>query len=178
MLSHLLCLISIAHPHLSLSSCALLSVVLSLFVMPKVDPNNKVGVIVHTVSKIVLGNHTAKNIYGNVNNAQTFIQGTVLNVFNRYKPGGKNELHDIQHNNQHNDQQDNQHRTRAGMTGSTACGACGWRDTWGSPSRHCSAGPGGNATISPEVHVHQLSRHHLCPIQSQPPIMQKINNQL
>jgi ATP-dependent 26S proteasome regulatory subunit len=39
--------------------------------MQKFNPRNKVGVIVHAVSKIVLGDHTAKNIYGNVNYAKT-----------------------------------------------------------------------------------------------------------
>jgi hypothetical protein len=66
--------------------------VLSLFVMPKVDPRNKVGAIVHTVSNRVLSDNTAKNIYGNVNYAKTFLQGTVINVFDldRRTPGGKN----------------------------------------------------------------------------------------
>jgi hypothetical protein len=41
--------------------------------MPKVNPRNEVGVIVHTVLKIVLGNHTAKNVCGNVNYAKTFM---------------------------------------------------------------------------------------------------------
>jgi hypothetical protein len=48
--------------------------------MPKVNPRNKVGVYVHAVSKIVLGNHNAKNIYGNVDYAKTFIQGTIVTV--------------------------------------------------------------------------------------------------
>jgi hypothetical protein len=56
--------------------------------MPKVNLRNEVGVIVHNVSKIVLGNHTVKNIYGNVNYAKTFIQGTAVNVFDRRVPGG------------------------------------------------------------------------------------------
>ena len=49
--------------------------------MPKVDPRNKVGAIVHAVSNIILSDHTTKNIYGNVNYAKTFLQGTVMNVF-------------------------------------------------------------------------------------------------
>ena len=55
--------------------------------MPKVDPRNKVGAIVHTVSNRVLSNHTAKNIYGNVNYAKTFLQGTIMNVFEGHAPG-------------------------------------------------------------------------------------------
>jgi hypothetical protein len=60
--------------------------------MPKVDPRNKVGAIVHTVSNRVLSDNTAKNIYGNVNYAKTFLQGTVINVFDRRTPGGKNAV--------------------------------------------------------------------------------------
>jgi hypothetical protein len=57
--------------------------------MPKVDPRNEVGVIVHAISKNVLGDHTAKNVYGNVNYAKTFIRGTVMNVFNGVCRGGR-----------------------------------------------------------------------------------------
>jgi hypothetical protein len=46
---------------------------LSLFVMPKVDPRNKVG-----TTNRVLSDHTTKNIYSNVNYAKTFLQGTVI----------------------------------------------------------------------------------------------------
>ena len=42
----------------------------SLFAMPTVDPRNKVGAIVHAISNRVLGDHAAKNIYGNVNYAK------------------------------------------------------------------------------------------------------------
>jgi hypothetical protein len=38
--------------------------------MPKVNLRNEVGAIVHTVSNRVLSDHTAKNIYGNVNYAK------------------------------------------------------------------------------------------------------------
>ena len=70
-------------PHPPLSSFAQSSSVsvLSFFAMPKVDPRNKVGAIVHAVSNIILSDHTTKNIYGNVNYAKTFLQGTVMNVF-------------------------------------------------------------------------------------------------
>jgi hypothetical protein len=57
------------------------SLVLSLYLMQKVDPRNKLGVVVHTVSKKFLGNHTANNVYQNVNYAKTFIQGTIVSIF-------------------------------------------------------------------------------------------------
>jgi hypothetical protein len=50
-----------------------------------------VGVIAHTISKNVLGNNTAKNVYGNVNYAKMLIQGTLVNVFDGRMSGGKNE---------------------------------------------------------------------------------------
>ena len=50
------------------------------------------GVITHTISNRVLSDHTAKNIYGNVNYATTFLQGTVVNVFDGRAPGGKNAV--------------------------------------------------------------------------------------
>ena len=73
-------------------SLFLLEEVLSLFAMPKVDPRNEVGAIVHAVLNRVLSNHTAKNIYGNVIYAKTFLQGTVINVFDGRIPGGKNAV--------------------------------------------------------------------------------------
>jgi hypothetical protein len=88
-LSHVLCLIYFTHP---LSSFDLLSLVLSLFAMPQVDPRKEVGLIVHAISRIVLGNHTAKKIYGNVNHAKTFIQGIIMNVFDRRVPGGNSAV--------------------------------------------------------------------------------------
>ena len=60
--------------------------------MPKVDLRNKMGVIVHVISNRVLSDHTAKNIYGNVNYAKTFLQGTVMNIFDGRTPGGKNVI--------------------------------------------------------------------------------------
>ena len=36
--------------------------------------------------------HTAKNIYVSVNYAKTFLQGTVMNVFEGHAPGGKNAV--------------------------------------------------------------------------------------
>ena len=50
------------------------------------------GAIVHAVSNRVPGDHAAKNIYGNVNYAKMFLQGTVLNVFDGRAPGGKNAI--------------------------------------------------------------------------------------
>ena len=55
--------------------------------MPKVDLRNEVGAIVHAISNRVLSDHTAKNIYGKVNYAKTFLQGTVINVFDRHAGG-------------------------------------------------------------------------------------------
>jgi hypothetical protein len=46
--------------------------------MPKVDPRNEVGAIVRAVSNRVLGNHAAKNIYGNINYAKMCLRGTVV----------------------------------------------------------------------------------------------------
>ena len=63
-----------------------------MFGMPKVDPRNKVGAIVHAVSNTVLSDHTAKNIYGTINYAKLILQGTVINVFDGRAPGGKNRL--------------------------------------------------------------------------------------
>jgi hypothetical protein len=63
--------------------------VLSLFAMPKVDPRNKVGAIVHAVSNRVLSDHTAKNIYGTVNYAKMFLQSTAVNIFGRTRAGGE-----------------------------------------------------------------------------------------
>jgi hypothetical protein len=60
--------------------------VLALFAMPKVHPRNEVGVTVHAVSNRVLSDHTVKNIYGNLNYAKTFLQGTVINVFDGRTP--------------------------------------------------------------------------------------------
>ena len=60
--------------------------------MPKVDPRNEVGAIVHAVSNRVLSDHTAKIISGKVNYAKTFLQGTVVNVFDGRAPGGKNAI--------------------------------------------------------------------------------------
>jgi hypothetical protein len=57
--------------------------------MPKVNPSNKMGVIIHAVSNRVLSDHTTKNIYSNINYAKRFLQGTVVNVFDRHAPGGR-----------------------------------------------------------------------------------------
>ena len=66
---------------------------LSLFAMPtKVDWRNEVGAIVHAVANRVLSDHTAKNIFGNVNYSKNFLQGTVVGVFDGRAPGGKNAV--------------------------------------------------------------------------------------
>jgi hypothetical protein len=83
------CVVLISTPCAPPPSLFFLKEVLSLFAMPKVDPRNEVGAIVHAVSNRVLSNHTAKNIYGNVNYAKTFLQGTVINVFEGRTPGGR-----------------------------------------------------------------------------------------
>ena len=58
----------------------------------KVDGRNKAGAIVHAVANRVLSNHTAKNIFDNVNYSKHFLQGTVMGVFNGCTPGGKNAV--------------------------------------------------------------------------------------
>ena len=88
----LIVMFALISPHPPLSSFAQSSSVLSLFAMPEVDPRNKVGAIIHAISNRVLSDHTAKNIYGNVNYAKTFLQGTVMNVFEEHAPGGKNAV--------------------------------------------------------------------------------------
>ena len=60
--------------------------------MPKVDPRNEVGTIVHAILNRVPSDHTTKNIYGNVNYAKTFLQGTVIHVFDERTPGGGNAI--------------------------------------------------------------------------------------
>ena len=85
----MMCVVLISSPAPFPPSLFFLKEVLSLFAMPKVDPRNEVGAIVHDVSNRVLSNHTAKNIYGNVNYAKTFLQGTVINVFEGRTPGGR-----------------------------------------------------------------------------------------
>jgi hypothetical protein len=58
----------------------------------KVDGRNKVGAIVHAVANRVLRDHTAKNIFGNVNYSKHFLQGTVVGVFVGRVLGGKNAV--------------------------------------------------------------------------------------
>jgi len=78
-------------PHPLLLSSFQASSVSSLFAT-QVDPRNEVGTIVHAISNRVLSDHTAKNIYGNVNYAKTFLQGAVVNVFDGHTSGGKNAI--------------------------------------------------------------------------------------
>ena len=58
----------------------------------KKDPWDKEGAIVHALMKWALGEHIAKHIFGDVDYNKTFIQGTVVNVFDRRKPNGKNAV--------------------------------------------------------------------------------------
>ena len=83
----------------SLLSLLLLEDFISIVIltMPtKKDPNqrDKEGVIVHalTLTKWALGEHTTKNIFGNVDYNKTFIQGIIVNVFDGHKPNGKNAV--------------------------------------------------------------------------------------
>jgi hypothetical protein len=55
----------------------------------KKNPRDKTGTIIHAVANRVLSDHTAKNIYGNVNYCKDFMQGTVVDVFNGRAPGGR-----------------------------------------------------------------------------------------
>jgi hypothetical protein len=57
--------------------------------MPKVDPRNKVSAIAHAIVNRVLSDHTTRNIFGNVNYAKTFIEGTAVNVLHGCIPGGR-----------------------------------------------------------------------------------------
>jgi hypothetical protein len=58
----------------------------------KKDPRDETGAIIHAVANRVLSNHTAKNIYGNVNYCKYFMQGTVVDVFDGRTTGGKNAI--------------------------------------------------------------------------------------
>jgi hypothetical protein len=58
----------------------------------KVDGRNKVGTIVHAVKKRVLSDHTAKNIFRNINYSKHVLQGTVVGVFDGCALGGKNAV--------------------------------------------------------------------------------------
>ena len=79
---------SLLPPPSSLSSIVLSS----LFAMPKKDPRDEAGTIVHAVANRVLSDHTAKNIFGNVNYAKHFLQGSVVGAFDGRAPGGKNAV--------------------------------------------------------------------------------------
>ena len=83
-ISFLLMCVVLIFPNPLLSSFARLP--LSLLAMPKVDPRNEVGVIVHAISNRVPGDHATKNIYGNVNYAKMFLQGILVNVFDGRAP--------------------------------------------------------------------------------------------
>ncbi len=44
----------------------------------KKDPRDKTGTIIHAIANRVLSDHTAKNIYGNVNYCKYFMQGIAV----------------------------------------------------------------------------------------------------
>ena len=50
----------------------------------KKDLRNEVGTIVHAIANRALSDHTAKNIFGNVNYAKHFLQGTVVGFFDGF----------------------------------------------------------------------------------------------
>jgi hypothetical protein len=57
----------------------------------KKDPRDKEGVIVHALSKWAVVEHTARNIFGNVDYYnKTFMEGTVVNVFDGHATRAKN----------------------------------------------------------------------------------------
>jgi len=58
----------------------------------KKDPRNEAGAVLHAVANRALSDHTAKNIFGNVNYAKHFLQGTVVGFFDGRAPGGKNAV--------------------------------------------------------------------------------------
>jgi len=58
----------------------------------KKDPRNEVSAIVHAVANRVLSDHTAKNIFGNVNYAKPLLQGTVVGFFDGCARGGENAV--------------------------------------------------------------------------------------
>jgi hypothetical protein len=58
----------------------------------KKDPRDEVGAIVHAVANRVLSDPTTKNIFGNVNYAKHFLQGTVVGFCDGCAPGGKNAI--------------------------------------------------------------------------------------
>ncbi len=58
----------------------------------KKDPRDKESAIDHALAKWALCKPTAKNMFGNVDYNKTFVQGTVVNVFDGGKPNGKNAV--------------------------------------------------------------------------------------
>jgi hypothetical protein len=60
--------------------------------MPPIDLRNVVGETVHALVNRVLGNHSAKTIYGNTNWCKYLMEGTVANAHDGHKAGAKNIL--------------------------------------------------------------------------------------
>jgi len=93
-LSHELCSPSLIEPTAAspLLFYSLLIVIVLRSMPTKKDLRNEVGAIVHAVANRALSDHTAKNIFGNVNYAKHFLQGTVVGFFDGRAPGGKNAV--------------------------------------------------------------------------------------
>ena len=79
-------------PSSSFVALILLSSLLAMLTKTKKEPRDELGTIVHAVANIVLSDHTAKNIFGNVNYAKHFLRGSVVGVFDGRVPGGKNAV--------------------------------------------------------------------------------------
>ena len=93
-LSHELCSPSLIEPTAAspLLFNSLLIVIVLRSMPTKKDLRNEVGAIVNAVANRALSDHTAKNIFGNVNYAKHFLQGTVVGFFDGRAPGGKNAV--------------------------------------------------------------------------------------
>ena len=64
-------------------------VIVLLSMSSKKDPRNEVGAIVHPIANRALSDHTTKNIFGNVNFAKHFLQGTIMGFFDGHALGGR-----------------------------------------------------------------------------------------
>ena len=94
-LSHDLCSLPLLEnlpPPSPLLFSSLLIVIVLRSMPTKKDLRNEVGAIVHAIANRALSDHTAKNIFGNVNYAKHFLQGTVVGFFDGPAPGGKNAV--------------------------------------------------------------------------------------
>jgi hypothetical protein len=57
--------------------------------MPKIDPRNAPGTVVHAAADKVLGKCTAKAYLGNINFCLTFLQGVVVHASDGKEGGAK-----------------------------------------------------------------------------------------